>query len=369
MAEEQQHSLVIPEKYQFADVEKLENAIGSNPVNSFDDLVNILCQNRKFRARYEGLRQAIDLLERYMHNTRNVTDFSFYNHVLPMIIQFALDKSLNRELTLLEIGNVEEKFTAQEALHFLSHAFFLNITLIPNAKIKYGELDFYLLYNTATKESIQRLVCQLSYFTQMAFLLRDDSSAAFKTPSGDPVIINFQRSQMQPDQDPNWDDNQEIIHRSAIKITKKRMEDPNIPVFVDFANCQLHIGQIIPSLTQEEVLFSCCPEAFLGLMICSRIRDDEIIVIKGCRRFSDYQGYLSTFVFTKFYEPALACQDILVIDAVMHDQFKKFQLDRDLNKAYLGFLRCDRQAISTGHWGKSFKLENFKLGIFKLKSS
>lgn len=29
----------------------------------------------------------------------------------------------------------------------------------------------------------------------------------------------------------------------------------------------IHIGRIIPSLTQEEVLFSCCPEAFLCLLV------------------------------------------------------------------------------------------------------
>jgi hypothetical protein len=44
------------------------------------------------------------------------------------------------------------------------------------------------------------------------------------------------------------------------------MEDPNAPAFVNFANEQLHIGRIISSCIQEEVLFSCAPESFVGLL-------------------------------------------------------------------------------------------------------
>ena len=44
------------------------------------------------------------------------------------------------------------------------------------------------------------------------------------------------------------------------------MEEPEAEAFVDFANRDLHIHQVIPSATQEEVLFSCCPEAFPGTL-------------------------------------------------------------------------------------------------------
>ena len=42
------------------------------------------------------------------------------------------------------------------------------------------------------------------------------------------------------------------------------LEELGSEAFVDFANQDLHIHCVIPSATQEEVLFSCCPEAFVG---------------------------------------------------------------------------------------------------------
>jgi len=81
--------------------------------------------------------------------------------------------------------------------------------------------------------------------------------------------------------------------------------------------------------------------------------DDEVIIIKGCRRFCDYSGYLFSFEFTKAFTPPLPPQDIIAIDAVYVSHFRETQTIRDLNKAFLGFLQCagDRNKISTGFWG------------------
>ena len=129
-------------------------------------------------------------------------------------------------------------------------------------------------------------------------------------------------------------------------------------VFFDFANKDIHIHMIIPSATQEEVLFSCCPEAFVSILFCERMSDNEGIIIGGTSRFADYTGYQNSFRFSGYFEaPPFKRCDILVLDAAVgaREQFGREGLQRDLNKAYLGFNACasllSKPKISTGHWG------------------
>lgn len=129
------------------------------------------------------------------------------------------------------------------------------------------------------------------------------------------------------------------------------MEESPATYFVDFANQDLHIGRyfiplwfwaikliitlfwcsIIPSCTQEEILFSCCPEAFPGILFCPRMKRDEIIVINNLRRFSDYSGYLHNFQFVGNY-PTLKLTHALALDACMSSHFRESNVLRDLNK-------------------------------------
>jgi len=148
-----------------------------------------------------------------------------------------------------------------------------------------------------------------------------------------------------------------VVHTDRMEVSD---EDH---VFFDFANRDLHIHMIIPSATQEEVLFSCCPEAFVGILFCERMSDNEGIVIGGTVRFVDYTGYQNSFRFAGYFEtPAFKRCDILVLDAAVgaREQFSRGGLERDLKKAYLGFNACDtilsKSKIATGHWGSHFML-------------
>lgn len=42
-------------------------------------------------------------------------------------------------------------------------------------------------------------------------------------------------------------------------------------------------------------MFSVTPECLTGMLFCSRMRDDEAILIRGAERYSDYTGYAQTF--------------------------------------------------------------------------
>jgi len=134
-----------------------------------------------------------------------------------------------------------------------------------------------------------------------------------------------------------------------VNVSTEGMESSDAPYFVDFANKFIHIGCIIPSMTQEEVLFSVCPEAFVSMLICQKLGKREVVIIKNVRRYCSYSGYQYSFKFTGFYED-YNIFNILIIDACFENHFSKRNIDRDINKAYLGFLMCQSK-ISTGHWG------------------
>jgi poly(ADP-ribose) glycohydrolase len=124
---------------------------------------------------------------------------------------------------------------------------------------------------------------------------------------------------------------------------------------VDFANKQLHIGIIIPSATQEELLFSAFPECFAGLVICETMGDREAIQIKGVRQYCETAGFLRTF---KVTGPSADTRptSIIAIDAAVVKTTKKISsqcarplLDRDIVKAVIGF--SGMKTVATGHWG------------------
>jgi len=164
-------------------------------------------------------------------------------------------------------------------------------------------------------------------------------------------IVSFERYQITEEIAPNWPECKIPINTRAVNIHIKRMEDEPADAFVNFANKRLHIHQIIPSATQEEVLFSCCPEAFPGILFCETLLDNEIMLIKGCRRFLDYTGYLNTFEFSERFDPPKPPQDMIVIDAVYSRHFLYANAVRDLNKAYFSFTFYQGKKIATGPWG------------------
>ncbi|CAM9694971.1 unnamed protein product [Phaeothamnion confervicola] len=72
---------------------------------------------------------------------------------------------------------------------------------------------------------------------------------------------------------------------------------------VDFTNRHLHIARVILSATQDEVLFSVCPDLFLAMLMCGEhVAGDEAIIVGGARKNSCYDGFLDTI---RFAGPAI----------------------------------------------------------------
>ncbi|KAF0978113.1 hypothetical protein FDP41_002628 [Naegleria fowleri] len=360
----------VPFKYHFfLKGTEISRAIleGIEEMEEFEELQDILhlFQNdpSKKRFGFPGLEAAIDIFSEYIRSRNEEGEisknFDFYRHLLPKIAHFALEvpeNELIEKLPLMQMNqSVSLSIPPKYVRCILANAFFLNISSeihnhFQKEKEKdYGVLDFNRLYVCRLDEAVERIICQLSYFYQQAFY-------------GDKLCdqredIVFTRYNLLPEDEPNWlemkdiDFSDEEATKNMIRVHCGRMEDIPCRGFVDFANRFIHIGSIIPSLTQEEVLFSCCPESFLTLLICESLSDSEIIIMKNIIRYSEYTGYLNTFKFTGLFEPRGHTIDIIIMDAIPKRHFAPEMIKRDLNKAYLGFKNMNYTDITTGNWG------------------
>ena len=136
------------------------------------------------------------------------------------------------------------------------------------------------------------------------------------------------------------------------------MENPEIVTqsIVDFANMDLQTGQIIPSATQEEILFSIRPEMYIAMMICQRIYENEILIISGVSQLMEYEGYSNSFQFTKIRDNILENnKTILVLDATMENHYLNKSVMQDISKFYTACNFCkemyENPSMSTGSWG------------------
>eukprot|EP01116_Phalansterium_solitarium_P020158 TRINITY_DN5865_c0_g2_i1.p1 TRINITY_DN5865_c0_g2~~TRINITY_DN5865_c0_g2_i1.p1 ORF type:complete len:199 (+),score=64.34 TRINITY_DN5865_c0_g2_i1:210-806(+) len=113
------------------------------------------------------------------------------------------------------------------------------------------------------------------------------------------------------------------------------------------------------------------PECLVGLRLCSRMMDNEAIIISGAEQFSTYAGYGHSFKWDgDFQDPsprsgdgsvlrAITCYDAIVSGGSFQ-QFRPRYFRRDVLKAYVAFRAGpDEQpdsdgllpAVATGNWG------------------
>ena len=165
-----------------------------------------------------------------------------------------------------------------------------------------------------------------------------------------------------------------------------KIEESDAFMHVDFANKNLQIHCNIPSCTQEEVLFTIRPALYITLLIAETMAANEAIYMLGCKRYCNYKGYLNTFQFDGPYEEihnSKMISGLIAIDSVVNygnTEFTKVSIDRDLNKALLGFNGIDKEIeesnkkgeiylnikkISTGNWGCGAFCGNYILKFFQ----
>ena len=143
------------------------------------------------------------------------------------------------------------------------------------------------------------------------------------------------------------------------------MDNPGITTqsLVNFANRNFQTGKIIPSATQEEVLFCVRPELYAAMFICQRVYENEIIVISNTYKLMDNTGYLNSFKFKSLKEEIFTNNDflkndnehILCLDATFKDHYLFKSVLQDFSKFFSACEFCknknENAGISTGSWG------------------
>ncbi|GIQ83438.1 poly(ADP-ribose) glycohydrolase [Kipferlia bialata] len=252
---------------------------------------------------------------------------------LPILSQ---NESASVTLTRAEIGCI------------LANACLLNLVDVEHEQ-SIGSLALGDIFTSSHRVAVERVVCLLLYFVYWA-----DPDHSMLGDNGTCDTVTFERVAQGMEEMPKWEESTRPIDTAGVRVHSGVMEESNCIGFADFANRDIHIHCVIGSATQEEVLFSCCPEAFVGLLLYPRLLDgtdgskSEVGVIRNARRVCSYTGYDRTFTAGPPLS-TLVSHDILVYDACYSGQFYRRNLDRDLYKAYLGFRAVPD--ISTGKWG------------------
>ncbi|CAG0892968.1 unnamed protein product [Cyprideis torosa] len=108
----------------------------------------------------------------------------------------------------------------------------------------------------------------------------------------------------------------------------------------DFANRFLGGGVLRSGCVQEEIRFLLSPELIVGLLLCERMEDTEVVLLTGAEQYSYGTGYAETF---KWIAPCY--------DTVPRDPFR-----RRMTQAFVAFfVRPSSEqpavAVATGNWG------------------
>ena len=294
----------------------------------------------------------------------------FYTKLLPFIIdqsillsERAKNKYNDQTIPLMLSGNnMKEEIPKKLILSMLCNDFFCNHKdfvcqlNLEQKKLTHLEewcnVDFYWLYSFESSISVQRIICLLAYF-DFAEKVFELNNYYFE---GNIIIerIIFNKEKIIKD----ISKCENIFNEYDINIHNKSMENPEIVTqsIVDFANMDLQTGQIIPSATQEEILFSIRPEMFIAMFICQRIYENEIIIISGAHRLFEYEGYSNSFKFIKIIENIdTVNENILALDATMFDHYLFNNVIQDISKFYTACNYCNKKysnpGISTGSWG------------------
>ena len=305
----------------------------------------------------------------------------FYKDLLIFIIEQALlleerakNKRGEQTLPLMPSGKaMKESIPKILFLSIISNNFFCNHKDVINqlneeeqkmTKIhEWNIVNWYKLYNINNRvESFvatQRIICLIAFFDFAKRILETKNNYFDKDIIIERIIFN-------PDDiNKKLSECQNIIEEKDIFIHSNDVDNPGIftQSLVNFANRNFQTGKIIPSATQEEILFCVRPELFAAMFICQRVYENEIIIISNAYKLMDNTGYLNSFKFKSLKENIFSNYDfikndnehILCLDATFKDHYSFKSVLQDFSKFYIACEYCvkknENAGISTGSWG------------------
>lgn len=304
----------------------------------------------------------------------------FFEVLMPKIIQLALQLPvlLTGAVPLLKRhSNGSISLSQLQVASLLANAFFCtfprrNSSNPQSEYATYPYINFNRLYaaydekHSHCESVMEKIKCLLHYFRRVTT----------KAPEG---IITIERRYIPLENCPRW--NLQDQKLPPLHVTSKgTIESEGAGLLqVDFANKYVGGGVLGLGCVQEEIRFVICPELMVTMLVTEELDDTEALIVSGIERYSKYEGYSNTFKWkgdfvdeTPRDNSGRRMTSIVAIDALYFKQsslqFNMDNVNRELNKAYAGFVGSDMyknnlSAIATGNWGCGAFRGNPKLKV------
>ncbi|XP_035255946.1 poly(ADP-ribose) glycohydrolase-like isoform X1 [Anguilla anguilla] len=281
-----------------------------------------------------------------------------FESILPCMVQLAVKApSLCTDPIPLLKQKMNHSITmSQEQIAcLLANAFFCTFPRRNSRKSEYSnypEINFYRLFEGSSHRKTEKLKTLLCYFRRVTE----------KRPTG---LVTFTRQSL--NSFPKWESSETLLTRLHITC-EGTIEDQGYGMLqVDFANRLVGGGVMGQGLVQEEIRFLINPELIVARLFTEALHHNECLIITGTEQYSKYTGYAESYKWMHSHKDETPrdgwhrkCTEIVALDALNFshflDQFHPAKMNRELNKAYCGFLRPgvpsqNLSAVATGNWG------------------
>lgn len=330
--------------------------VKESEITSLDSLNKALFQKNNLRT-----------VEKYLDLFKKDNPDWFINSFLPKLASLALNIE-----TILPINPFNQKDLSIVSLNkleiscLLSHAFFGFLSKFPGAS---SLLSFTtILQSTFFRHQIHKLASIINYFERI-FNEIDNPNNQLQN-----YIVTFERKQLSifPDLSKSEKKLSEFFVHAEGEIS-----DAENSLYVDFANEKIGGLVLKDGMVQEEIHFTVHPECFISMLFSSPMKANEVIYIRGAKKYSNYSGYGSSFKFEGNCESNLQTRkilleneeklqyfiDIVAMDAVPYsligrdEQWNIKFFHREIYKAFNAFnishweFEPKPTCVSTGNWG------------------
>ncbi|KAL6740255.1 hypothetical protein Aduo_013627 [Ancylostoma duodenale] len=329
----------------YATIQKSLEDLAEKGADSVDDVINTMKTCAPWLESFGSLRRFVDNL--------STSEKREALNTMAGIAKLAANakNAITAPIPLLLANHPGSVTLSQEQCACLfAHGFFCTY---PHEDKTFNMINFSRIFYNGSFLSSVRLQCFLNYFS---LVLKE-------MPTG---CVSFCRNVLSHNDIPNWKNSKTSIPLVAVTSSVPIENAPGC-LQVDFAD--EYIGGLVLSspIDQEEVRFLICPEMIVSSLLCEKMEPLEAVRIIGAQRYNNYTGYRETFKWVPYKdygsEPRdefgrVVC-DLAAIDALPFDvrqenvQYTRENIDRELNKAYAGFMSKSRETrpVATGNWG------------------
>ncbi|XP_067935260.1 poly(ADP-ribose) glycohydrolase-like [Watersipora subatra] len=339
----------------------IETALLSKISSSYDIEDAVLSYNSRYKGKWH-----FSILHQLVNEEMTAVERTeLFGDIIPSMVQLAvsLPSLVVEGVPLLKQQlRYSLTFSQQQLAAILANAFFCTFPRRNNSHrgsefANYPSINMNGLFAPSGRNSnrdqsmMHKLRCLFQYFKQISNNM----------PTG---CVTFQRKVVEGLTSEDWANSKRTFNE-AFFTSQGLIEEADRAVQMDFANCMIGGGALRRGCVQEEIQFMIHPELIVACLFTERLADNEVLVIKGAQRYSNYTGYADTFRFTGAHTDNLAVDSmgrkyrhIIAMDATRYGksstQYAPDKVLREFNKAYCAFYSnkgAAAIAVATGNWG------------------